>query len=197
MTPSRRQPPDCSRSDAPLISICLRRQAHRAQFVSPRDVQRPWSLTGDTQDRTTSRSGSISVSSPSMLTRTNTEAPSASTLTRTPKFDGPAFLQGTCRRRSTPHSGRAVDCRTNHRRTAFESADPDCPHTFDVEAETPFPTAAGLTAPVIVHTVDAASGRPRYPRPAAPAECAVRSSRPSTPPGRNSVPATSPGIGAQ
>ncbi|ANS31991.1 hypothetical protein R1CP_36925 (plasmid) [Rhodococcus opacus] len=43
---------------------------------------------------------------------------------------------------------------------------------FDVAAEEWFPAAAGFAVTVIVHTVDAETGRPRYLRPAEPAEWA-------------------------
>ena len=43
---------------------------------------------------------------------------------------------------------------------------------FGVAAEEWFPAAAGFAVTVIVHTVDPATGRPRYLRPAEPAEWA-------------------------
>ncbi|MEU2006925.1 N-formylglutamate amidohydrolase [Rhodococcus sp. NPDC019627] len=43
---------------------------------------------------------------------------------------------------------------------------------FDVAAEEWFPAAAGFAVTVLVHTVDAQTGRPRYLRPAEPAEWA-------------------------
>jgi len=52
---------------------------------------------------------------------------------------------------------------------------------FDVAAEQWFPAVAGFAVTVIVHTVDAESGLPRYLPSAEPAEWRVRSSRPPEP----------------